>query len=256
MVRPAEYLQKSNPFDTINPPHTFPQPYPPTVRPESVSFVTYMPLPERVPKSEPQAISDNDLEECIAAFSRLSLAPPSPKRRDSRKPSIVVPSPRPRTPAIQSPKLISRLSPSHPRLVSPALDTFVAVSHKHLSKNTPSHLFPMSTPRAQNIDIPRHNRRKVCSIPYRRPTNNLPTPPESPPSPSFSRVICRTPSLISDHGSEASSPSTPPEFPSIPIPTPTTPRKGTSPEPVSLLDQFLVPQSDWPDIDFGLDVYG
>lgn len=249
----AQSSQEPVPFCAVSPQHAFPHAYPPPVRPEPISFVTHMSLSQRTSGYELRTVSDDDLEACVEKFSQLSLDPSSPQK--SHTSSRLAPESRPGTRATSATKPTTRLSPSRPRPVSPKLDTSIAVSHDPLPKNSPSYSFPTTVPRTRNIDIPHSSRRKVCSIPYRRPTTHQFT--RQPPS-SISRTIRRTPSLVSDHGSgsEASSPSTPPDFPSMPIPTPTTPRKGTSPEAVSLLDQFLVPQSDWPDIDFGLDLYG
>ena len=210
-----------------------------------------MPLSGRGSRSEPRTISNGDLDACITALSRLSLSPPHSRRYPHKSAQKSHSNVR----AIPTNKLTSQLSPSLPRLLSPVLDTSVAVSHKPPPKHPLPYPTPITIPRSQNIDIPRSTRRKVCPIPYQRPASRSPTSLESPSS-SFSRTIRRTPSLVSDHGSEASSPSTPPDFPSIPIPTPTTPCKGSSPEVVSFLEQFLVPHSDWPDIDFGIDIYG
>ena len=153
-------------------------------------------------------------------------------------------------------RVTSQLSPSRPRLVSPTLDVSVAVSHKAPPKNAQPYTPPTNIPRTQNIDVPRSCRRKVCSIPYRRPAIHPSTSPESPSSPSFSRTIRRTPSLTSDHGSEASSPSTPPDFSFIPIPTSTLIHKDLSPEAVSPLEHSPAHHSWWHGIDSGTDIYG
>lgn len=246
-------LQKPCPFSTTSPSHAFPRAYPPPVRPETISLVTHIPLLERGPRCKPRTISGSDLDACINAFSRLSLGPLSPSQ-GPRKPSRTAPKSRSR-PHTSSPRSTSQLSPSRPRLVSPTLDTSVAVSHKPLPNHTSSHPSPTNSHRTQNIDIPRSNRRKVCSIPYQRPT--IPSSsPESPSSPSFPRSIHRTPSLISDHGSEASSPSTPPDFPSIPIPTTTLTHKSSFPEAMSPFGYFPASYSVGHGIDFGTNTYG
>ena len=246
--------KKPCPFNATSPSHAFPHAYPPPVRPGSITFVTHIPLPGRGSGREPTTKFDLDLEACVTAFTRLSLGPPSHKMDPGMLPNTPH-NARPRTHLTSKLKSKSRLSPSLPRLVSPALDTSVAVSHRPHPKHPSPYPSPITIPRSQNIDIPRSARRKVCPIPYQRPAGRSSTSPESPES-SFSRTIRRTPSLVSDHGSEASSPSTPPDFSSMPIPTLTTSGKGSSPEAVSFLEQFLVPHSDWPDIDFGIDVYG
>lgn len=210
---------------------------------------------EKKSEREQKTAPDYDLTMCIAAFARLSLGPPLPSR-GSGKPSKTASKSRSRTHATSNLKPTSQLSPSHPRLVSPTLDTSVAVSHKPLPKNSPSNAPSTDTPRTQNIDIPRSNRRKVCSIPYRRPAIHPSTSPVSPSSSYFSRSIHCTPSLISDHGSEASSPSTPPDFPSMPIPIPTLAGKGSFPEAMSPLEHSPVRHSAWHSIDFGTDIYG
>jgi len=216
--------------------------------------VTHIPLYERGSRYDPRVAPDSDIDGCITALSGLSLGPPSPQR-NSHSLSKAGLKPRSRTFPASNPKLISQLSPSRPRLVSPILNTSVAVSHKPLPKHTLSYPSPSTIPRTQNIDIPRSDRRKACSIPYRRPTIQPSTSPESPPS-SLSRSIHRTPSLVSDHGSEASSPSTPPDFPSMPIPSPTFARKSSFPEATSLLEHSPTRYSVWHDIDFGTDLYG
>jgi hypothetical protein len=247
-------LQKPIPFDTTSPPHAFPRAYPPPVRPEVIPFVTHIPLLERRTKLEPKTTSDCDLDACIDTLSRLSLGPPSPRRKSTSKLSKPVSKPRSRTHATPGPKPTSQLSPSRPRLVSPMVDTSVAVPHKPLPKHITSSPPPSNIPRTQNIDIPRSDRRKICSIPYRRPTLHLSTSPESPSSSSFSRSIHRTPSLVSDHGSEASSPSTPPDFPSMPIPPSVLPRKGSLPDAMPLFGHFPVRYPDGGH--FGTDIYG
>lgn len=247
-------LQKPILSSTTSPPHAFPRSYPPQVRPEPISFVTHLPLLARS-GCEPRTISDEDLDACIDALSQLSLGPSSPQSKSSHKPSKIVSKSRSRTYTTSNPKLTSQLSPSRPRLVSPILDTSVAVSHKLLPKHAPSYPSPPTISRTHNIDIPRSDRRRVCSIPYRRPTIQPSTSPESLPS-SLSRGIHRTPSLVSDHGSEASSPSTPPDFPFIPIPSPTFARKGFFPEVTSPLEHSPTRYSVWHDIDFGTDLYG
>ena len=251
----SRILQKSSPFSTISPPHAFPHTYPPPVRPESITFVTHIPLLERGAKREPRATVNYDVEGCISALARLSLGPP-PTSRGSAKPPKTSPKPPSRADATPGPKLTSQLSPSRPRLVSPMLDTSVAVSYKHFPGNGLFYPLPINTPRAQNIDIPRPNRRKVCSIPYRRPTVHPSASPESPSPSSFSRSIRRTPSLTSDHGSEASSPSTPPDFPSLPTPASTPAHKGSFSEATSPSEHSSTRHSGWHSIDFGTNIYG
>ena len=250
--------QDSTPFNATSPSHAFPQLYPPPARPELVTFVTHSSRNEKGFRYQPKAVSDSDLDACITALSQLSLGPPSPQSRSFRKSSRAGSKLQSRNHATSTPRLTPRLSPSRPRLVSPAVDTSVAVSHKTPPKNTPSHLPTTNMPRTKNIDIPLSNRRKVCSIPYRRPAIHQSASPESPSS--FSQSIRRTPSLVSDHGSEASSPSTPPDFPSMlmPVPPSTLARKDSFPESVSPLELLLVSHSEsgWQDIDFGTDVYG
>ncbi|KAF9786150.1 hypothetical protein BJ322DRAFT_1020252 [Thelephora terrestris] len=240
------------PFGVSSSPHAFPCAYPPPVRPESISFVTHIPLSERMFGYERRAASSNDLDACIDALSRLSLGPPS-SQKGSPKPSKTLKS-RSHAHATSKTKPKFQLSPSRPRLVSPMLDTSSAVSERSPTKSAPS---PPSLiiPPTQNIEIPRSNRRKACSIPYRRPPIHPSASLESQESSYFSRAS-RTPSLVSDHGSEASSPSTPPDFPSIPIP-PTLARKDPFPEALSL-EQFLTPypESGWQDINFGTDLCG
>lgn len=233
-----------------NPPHAFPRPYPPPVWPVPAPFVTHIHLSRRNSNCEPKPITDGDLDACIDAFSRLSLGPPPPQR----SPKTTQKS-RSRARVTSTPKPTSQLSPSRPRLVSPKLDTSVAVSHRTSPKNTPS---PTTVTPTQNIDIPRSTRRKVCSIPYRRPTAHPSSSPESPSSSYFPCAIRRTPSLVSDHGSEASSPSTPPDIPSIPTPTFASARKDSSPDAISSLEQFLAPYPElgWQDFDLGIDLYG
>lgn len=216
-----------------------------------------MPLSQGRLKREPKTMSDCDLDACIASLAKLSLGPSSPSRR-SGKPLKTTHNPRPRTQDTSKLKPTSQLLPSLPRLISPVLDTSVAVSHGPLPKN--ASYFPPSTTsgisRTQNVDIPRSNRRKVCSVPYRRPPVHPSTSPESPSSSYFAHSIHRTPSLVSDHGSETSSPSTPPDFSFMPIPTSTLAQKNSFPETISPLESFLVPHSGWQDIDFGTDFYG
>lgn len=234
---------KHAPFSTDSPPHAFPRAYPPQVPPEPISFVTHIPVLVKGSRRERRAISTSDLDTCIDAFSRLSLGSISPLT--SPQPSKT-PKPRP-CPHGTSKRSTFRLSPSRPRLVSPMLDTSFAI----FQTSTPRSVTPAVAHRTQNIDIPRSNRRMACSIPYRRPATRPPTSPES--SPSFSpHSICRTPSLASDHGSEASSPSTPPD-----IPTSALPCKDPF-EPMSLLEQFLAPYpgSEWQDINYETDLYG
>ena len=204
---------------------------------------------------EPRTTSDGDLDACIDALSRLSLGPHSPSR-GSRKSSKPAPKPLSRTHTTSNSKPTSQLSPSRPRLVSPMLDTSVAVSHKPLPKPTPSYPPPTNVPRTQNIDIPRSNRRKICSLPYQRPTVPPSGSPDSPSSSSFPHSIRRTPSLISDHGSEASSPSTPPDFSSMPIPAPALARKSSLPDAIPPSGHSLAHYSDWGHgINFGTNIY-
>lgn len=217
--------------------------------------MTHIPLLRRGSKCVTRVASDSDLDACITALSQLSLGRPSTPSRNSHNLSKATLKPRSRTCPASNPKLTSQLSPSRPRLVSPILDTSVAVSHKPLPKHTPSYPSLPTISRTHNIDIPRSDRRKACSIPYRRPTIQPSTSPESPPS-SLSCGIHRTPSLVSDHGSEASSPSTPPNFPSMPIPTPTFAHKSSFPETMSSLEHSPTRYSVWHDIDFGTDLYG
>lgn len=252
-VTHAYILQKPSPFSTISPPHAFPHAYPPQVWPESITFVTQMPLLKRGSERDQGVTSDCDIETCILALGRLSLESPPPSR-GSGKPSKTVLKPPSHTHTTPCLKLTSQLSPSRPRLVSPMLDTSVAVSHKSSPENNPRHSSPINIPRTKNVDIPRSNRRKVCSIPYRRPRIHSSASPESPPP--FSRTIRRTPSLISDHGSEASSPSTPPDFPSMPIPAPTFARKASFPEATSPSEHSPVRHSVWHGIGFTPDVHG
>lgn len=213
--------------------------------------MTHIPLSERGSGWEPRIISDSDLDACIDAFSRLSLGSPPPNR-GSRRPSKTAHKSQPSIHTPSNPRPTSQLSPSRPRLVSPTLDTSVAVSYKPLPKCTPSHPSSTNIPRTQNIDIPRSNRRKVCSIPYRRPTIHPPSSPESPPSPSFPLGIHRTPSLTSDHGSDVSSPSTPPDFPSMPISTTALACKSSFPEAMSPFANY----SGGHGIDFGTNICG
>ena len=217
--------------------------------------MTHIALLERVPRCELRTMSDSDLDECIDAFSRLSLGPPPPSQ-SSRRPLKTAPKARSRTPTTSHPKPTSQLSPSRPRLVSPMLDTSVAVSYKPLSKPTPAYPSPTNIPRTHSIDIPRSNRRKVCTIPYQRPTIHLSSSPELPSSSSFSHTIHRTPSLVSDHGSEASSPSTPPDFPSIPIHTTALARKRSFPEAIFSFGYLPANYSGGHGIDFGTNIYG
>ena len=249
------FPQKPCPFDTTTPPHAFPHTYPPPVRPVPISFVTHIPLLEKRSERKPKATSDCDLDACTAALARLSLGPPPPSQ-GSRQPSKTTTKLRSRTHTTSNPKPTSQLSPSRPRLVSPTLDTSVAVSRKPLPKSTLFYPLSTSIPRAQNIDIPRSNRRKICSIPYQRPTIHPSSSPESPSSPSFPCSIHRTPSLVSDHDSEASSPSTPPDFPSTYIPTTALARKGSFPEAMSPFGYFPANYSGGHVIDFGTNVYG
>lgn len=243
-------FQKHTRFGTNNPPYAFPRSYPPPVRPDSISFVTHISLLEKGSRREQRTMSCRDLDECIDAFSRLSLGPSSP--RNSHTLPKTVPKPRSRTPATTSPKFTSQLSPSRPRLVSPTLDTSVALSHNLLAKTTcpPPSGVP---PRAQNINIPRSNHRRIYSIPYQRPKISPSTPPESPPPPPFPRSIHRTPSLVSDYGSEseASSPSTPPNFPPVPA------RKGFFPDEPTLSPQHSPAHHPLlHSVDFGNVIYG
>ena len=210
-----------------------------------------MPQLKRSPACERRTISDNDINSLIDNFSLLSLGPLASQSR-RRHSSKVAPKSRSNGRAISTLKPI--FQPSPPLSVSPKLDTSVAVSHKSL-KNSPSQPSFVSIPRTQNIDIPRPHRRKICSIPYLRPTVQPISPPE-PPSSSFLRSVRRTPSLVSDHGSEASSPSTPPDPLPISIPTSTLTHEGACSGEVSLLDQLLVPLPGWQGIDFGTDIYG
>ena len=249
-------MQKPVPFDSVSPPHAFPHVYPPSVPPVPISFVKHISLLERSSRREPRAVSDDDLDACIDALSRLSLGQPSPRSGGSRKPSKTDPKPRSRPHTASKPKATFQLSPSRPRLASPTLDTSTAVPHKPLPKHAPLHTSPANSIRTQNIDIPRSNRRKTCSIPYRRPTIHPPTSPESPESVSFSPSIHRTPSLVSDHGSEASSPSTPPDFSSMPVYAPSLDYKNTFPEPTFLFGDSAICYPGEYDIDFGTDIYG
>ena len=217
-----------------------------------MTFVTHIPLSGGGSLWEPKTKSDCDLDACITALAKLSLGSPPPIR-GSNKPSKTTHNPRSRALVTSKLKLTPQLFPSLPRLVSPTLNTTIAVSDGPLPKSTPCYSPPASISCTQNVDIPRSSRRKVSSIPYRRPTTPLSTSPESPPSSYFSHGICRTPSLVSDHGSEASSPSTPPDLASMPIPTSTLAHKGPL---VSPLEQFLVPHSNWQDFDFATDFYG
>lgn len=249
-------VQKPSLFDVASPPHAFPHAYPPPIRPRPISFVTHIPLLQRRSGQKLNTTTDCDLDACVDAFARLSLGPPSSMNRSPHKPPKTAPKSRSRIHTTSNPKPTPQLSPSRPRLVSPMLDTSVAVPHKSLPKSISSHSSPTNIPRTQNIDIPRASRRKVCSIPYRRPAIHPSTSPESPSSPSFSRTIRRTPSLTSDHGSEASSPSTPPDFPFMPIPTSTLIHKDSSPEVVSPLEHSPARHSWWHGIDSGTDIYG
>lgn len=205
-----------------------------------------MPLLKRRSGRELRTISDDDLDACIDALSQLSLGRPPLQSRGSHKRSKS----QSRTDTTSGPKLISQLSHSRPRFVSPMLDTSVAVSHKPPLKNIPSHSLLIDIPRTKNIDIPRSSRRKVCSIPYQRPAIRPSASPESPSSPSLSRSISRTPSLVSDHESDASSPSISPDFPSMP----TFACKGSFLE--TPFERSPVCHSRWHDVDFGTDVYG
>lgn len=256
-VKPSEktHFPKNSPFSVDSPPHAFPHAYPPPVRPEPISFVTHMPAVGRGSRRAQRSVSTNDLDACIEALSRLSLGPPSPQA-SSPKPSKSQ-KPRSRSHSTSKSKSTFQPSPSRPRLVSPVLDASFALFHRLPPRNVTPCPPPAAMPPSQSIDIPRSNRRKACSIPYRRPAAHLSTSPESPEH-SYSRSIRRTPSLVSDYDSEASSPSTPPDFPSVPIPTPIIARKGSFPESISLLERLLVPHSEpgWQNIDFGTDIYG
>lgn len=214
--------------------------------------MTHIPLLKRRPEQEPKTTPGYDLDACTTALARLSLGP----SQGSGKLTKSVSKPRSPTHATPNFKPTSQLSPSRPRLVSPALDTSVAVSHKLPPRNTPSCSSPTNIPRTQNIDIPRSSRRKICSIPYRRPTAHPPSPPESPASSPSSYSIHRTPSLVSDHGSEASSPSTPPDFPPMPAPTSNLVRKDAFLEAMSSFEHSPVYHFGWHDIDFRTDIYG
>jgi len=225
------------------------------VRPETTSFVTHIPLLTRSSKREPKSTSDCDIDGCIAELARLSLESPPPSQ-GSHRPSKIDPKPRSHKRTNSNLKPTSPLSPSRPRLVSPTLDTSVAVPHKPLPKHTTSYPSPANTHRSLSIDIPRSDRRKACSIPYRRPPIHPSTSPESPSSSSSLHSIRRTPSLVSDHGSEASSPSTPPDLPSTFIHPPTLIRKDTFPEAIPLFEHSPTYPSWEYDIDFESDIYG
>jgi len=241
----ARPIRKQTLIHTVGPDYAFPHIYPPLVRPESAAFVTQFPRATGELKSVPTTAFDDELEACTAAFSRLSLESSRHSKRP-RKTSRAESKPR---------QYVSVLSPSRPRLVQPTLDTSVAVPYKPLPKHISSYPPPTNITHSQNIDIPRS--RKACSIPYRRPTMDTSTPLEPPSTSSFSRGMRRTPSLISDHGSEASSPSTPPDFSPIHTPAPTLSHKGSSPETISPPGHSPVRYYEGGyDVDFGTDIYG
>ena len=190
-------------FDVSRPPYAFPVAYPPQNGPTVALPTSFPTIPSRPPSSlyprlRPSSIDqDVDIDALVSSFARLTISDRSPRvvSRRVATPGLTIPTlssanKHPRTPLLRS---SPKVAPSVSRPAMPVLTVSSPVQYR-----SPP---PTAASRKHYADDAWPYRRKT-SLPHRTTASPRRSSPIDCPFVSKSR----TPSLVSDSGSEPSSP--------------------------------------------------